>query len=79
MSSPMKLLNGIAGFWVAIFRFTSNNTLIPTVSGTAMLYAIPTIRPKLLIITYNLASSVGLGSSMVARNRSGSFSFKCRT
>jgi hypothetical protein len=38
----MKLLNDMAGLWVAIFRFTSNNALIPTAVGTAMRYAVLT-------------------------------------
>jgi len=67
------------GFWVAIFRFTSNNALIPTVSGTAMLCAVLTVRLKLLIIACNSGSLLASGGLMASRNRLGSFSFKCRT
>jgi hypothetical protein len=79
VSSPLKLLNGMAGFWVAIFRFTSNNALIPTVSKTAMCCAVLTTRPKLAIMACNSGSSFGSGCSIAARNRLGFFPFKCRT
>jgi hypothetical protein len=75
----MELLNGIASFCAAIFRFTSNNALIPTVSGTAMHCAVLTTRPKLLIMACNSGSSLALGGSMAARNWSRFLSFKCQT
>jgi len=44
-----------------------------------MCYALSTTQLKLLIITCNLSSLLALGGLIAARNRLGSFSFKCRT
>ena len=67
----------MAGFQVAIFRFTLNNALIPTTLRTAMLCAMLTIRLKLLIITCNSGSSLALSGLTAALNWLGFFSFKC--
>jgi hypothetical protein len=75
----MELLNGMAGFCVVVFLFTLNNALIPTLSRMVMHYALLTTRLKLSMMTCNLDSSFGLGGLMAARNRLGSFSFKCWT
>jgi hypothetical protein len=69
----------MAGFCVVVFLFTLNNALIPTISRTAIHYALLTTRLKLSIMACNLGSSFRLGGLIAARNRLGSFSFKCRT